>query len=413
MLTFANSCVCCACGECACTDNLECACCACCECNDDVHDTNSDTYPSYEINPCTNRRNSKKSLAIELTKKLVAFRSITPVDDGCLDFIANYLKDKGFAITWLNCGPVKNLYAQKGDGRLCFAGHVDVVPPGQGWLSDPFTCAQIDSKLIGRGVADMKGAVACWMALMDSANNVSMLLTSDEEGQALEGLRTTTDFLKTKNIQLFILGEPTAHKFVGDCFKIGRRGSVTTVLDIYGKQGHIAYPEYAQNPINLAEEVFWEIQNHLKQTEDPVFGPCVAERTFISTNDTAENVTPEHAQMRFGIRINTQKTCEEIVALIKTVCKEKLQNFNLKTYMHGQAFVIKDTKLLESLRAIFPQAKWDAKGATSDGRFLTYVAPVLECGFLEQQAHQVNEEISITDIEFLLHIYKKIIKQFS
>lgn len=346
--------------------------------------------------------------SIELITKLVSYPSITPIDAGCIDFIADYLDKLGFAVQWLNSGNIKNLYAKKGNGQLCFAGHTDVVPTGTGWLYDPFNCTKHEQHLIGRGTADMKGSIGCFLAILEHnkhLTNISVLLTTDEEAQATHGLRTCIDFLKTQPIELFLLGEPTSLQQAGDCFKIGRRGSVTFDLVIYGKQGHIAYPHFAINPIDLAEKVFAVIEKNLENTDDPRFGACKAVRTSIDVNNQAENVIPYAARMRFGIRLNKHHTCESVKKLVEQACTQVLDKFELTAHLHGNAFVIEDESLLQKLSQLFPNAIFDAKGATSDGRFLTHIAPVIECGFLENQAHQINEQISLADIERLLSIY--------
>lgn len=361
--------------------------------------------------------------ALELSKKLLAFETITPADNGCLDYIASYLEQLGFKITWLNKNNIKNLFAvykgQNAQGlHICFAGHTDVVPTGPDWTYPPFTPTVKNNFLYARGTADMKCAIACWMAALQKTNlddkHISVLLTSDEEAEAIDGLRTTIDFLSTQNIDLFILGEPTAKEKAGDCVKIGRRGSVTAELICYGKQGHIAYPEFAANPLDTLDQIYNQIKDRLTDTEVYPFGPCKIVRTSIDTGNTAENVIPGKASMRFGIRFNTRYDTESMKELIEEICQNTCTGeYELKIWQHGNPFITKDQQILDWIKLSAPDFTFDAKGATSDGRFLSAVAPVIECGFLEMQAHQVNEKVSLEDIDKISEIYSNMLDNSS
>lgn len=360
--------------------------------------------------------------AVELSKKLLEFKTITPIDEGCLDWIANYLETLGFQITWLNQENIKNLLAvykgPKSTGlHLCFAGHTDVVPTGNNWTYPPFAPTIHNGLLYARGTADMKCTIACWIAALQKTNledkHISILLTSDEEAEAIHGLRTTVEFLKQQNIDLFILGEPTSIEKAGDCIKVGRRGSVTAELICYGQQGHIAYPQFASNPLDILDEVYEKIKNKLANTELYPFGACKIVRTSIDTGNKAENMIPGVATMRFGIRFNTMHTTESIKQLIEEICQANCKTYELKIWQHGNPFITSDQKILDWINQAAPLASFDAKGATSDGRFLSAVAPVIECGFLEMQAHQVDEHVSLEDIATMEEIYINMIKNSS
>lgn len=363
--------------------------------------------------------------AIQISMQLLKFPTVTPADLGCMQYIADFLQNLNFHIHNLDKENIKNMFAvYKGlnhtnNKHICFAGHTDVVPTGDNWMYPPFTPTIENGFLYGRGTSDMKCTIACWLACLEFMHNnnqlsdkfTSVLLTSDEEAEAVNGLRTTVDFLNNQKIDLFMLGEPTAINHAGDCVKIGRRGSVTAVIKIYGKQGHIAYPEFAQNPIDIADAIYYSVKEYFTNSDCFPFGPCRIERTSIDVGNMAENVIPGIAVLKFGIRFNPNYTMNMIKELIEKVCQEKCGQYELQISQHGNPFVTKDANIIEWLKDILgTDVILDAKGATSDGRFLHHIAPVIECGFLEKQAHQVNEYVSLVDIEKMCNIYLNMLK---
>lgn len=475
--------------------------------NDCSHDIFNSKNHSVGNQSVLTENNAIDPLALSI--ELLKFKTITPEDDGCLEWIAKFLSILGFEIHWLNSANIKNLFAtielpvsletDKKHNHICFAGHTDVVPTGENWTYPPFSPTVHDGKLYARGTADMKCAIACWLSAVAkkillqnqtqtqtqtstnpnsiqrisiprvsiqriSIPRVSILLTSDEEAEAVNGLRTTIDFLKTQNIDLFVLGEPTSVEKAGDCVKIGRRGSVTVKLTVFGKQGHIAYPNFAANPIDLLDKVFYALEAKLADTEVYPFGACKIVRTSIDVGNTAENVIPGKAVMCFGIRFNTLFDVDSISTLIEEVCQETLEKYELQISRHGNAFLTDNPETLSWVRNCVKEAlgskplyteheskenqynknqntanhhienhqtnkhatenvaqmldakhelmldakhelMLDAKGATSDGRFLSAVADVIECGFLENQAHQKDEYVSLSDLEIMEAIY--------
>lgn len=373
----------------------------------------------------TNIGNTILGKTLELSKTLLSFPTVTPEDAGCLQYIADYLAKLGFEIQWHNKENIKNLYAKRYVSAdkpfICFAGHTDVVPTGDGWANPPFQPTVLKDKLYARGTSDMKCAIACFITALEEINNsgeglgnknISILLTSDEEADAINGLRTMIDFLSKEKIDLFVLGEPTAMEYAGDCVKIGRRGSVTGVLTCYGQQGHIAYPQHFDNPITTIMKTYQALQDAIDKTDIFPFGPTRMELTNMESPNTGENVVPANATMRFGIRFNTTYTTHTLKELIMNICQQHAKEHNLQLSLHGNPFITKDPKVLDWLKeTIGENVVFDAKGATSDGRFLSSIAPVIECGFLENQAHQIDENVSLEDLDRLTKIYISMINK--
>lgn len=361
---------------------------------------------------------------IELAQILIRQESVSPSDGNLLQFIENYLRELGFSIEYFNFNETKNLYAKIGNNAsFCFAGHIDIVPPGSGWKNDDAYSAHIENgNLYGRGTNDMKTTIACAMiafkyALQKNPNSsLSILLTSDEEAAAVDGLQKVVPILQQRNeqIRVIILGEPASDKKIADIVKIGRRGSMTCVATVHGKQGHIAYPEHANNAVNIATKIALELDQIDFADENPVFGKSKLQMTNINAFNNAMNVIPGVCELRFGIRFNPAQNKESIKQKIEQIFTKYSQNYSLDWLFHGNAFVCNDERVFSWLEKSIQQSlqyspQLDAKGATSDGRFLHVLAPCIEIGFQENMAHQVNECVAVDDIQKIYDIYDNLI----
>lgn len=370
--------------------------------------------------------NSSMQEIIEISQKLIRAESVTPSDGGTLEYIAEYLANLGFKIEYFNKNDVKNLYATIGSGSyLCFAGHVDVVPPGVGWRNEnPYSADIEDGFIYGRGTNDMKITIACAMvvfkeALRKNPNlSLAILLTSDEEAIAEDGIKYVVPILqeRAEPIRVFILGEPTCEKIAGDLIKIGRRGSMTAVAKIKGIQGHIAYPQHADNPLNKVVKICDELMNLDFNDYDEILGSSKLQVTNIDAFNKATNVIPGVAEIRFGIRFNHNQTQESIRAKIDEIFAKYANEYEIEWRFHGASFVCKDEKIRKWLfdgvvNSTGIEPKFDGTGATSDGRFLYVIADSIEIGFQENMAHKVNERVAIEDIERIYKIYTELIER--
>lgn len=369
---------------------------------------------------------------IALAQDFVKYPSITPDDQGCLSHLAELLQQKGWQTHIVPYEDVTNLYARIGTGgpHLCFAGHVDVVPTGpeEQWDHPPFGAEIHDGILFGRGIADMKGGIACFLSAVNAFSlpeqaSISILLTSDEEGDAINGTKRMVDWMREnhQNPDVFLIGEPTGNT-VGSVVQIGRRGSLTGQLTVLGKQGHIAYPEHFDNPVTKVVACAHSLKNMLlDRAPDPDFEPSRLEFTSIDTGNTASNVIWGQCQGRFGIRFNTQQNAADLAEKVTTICRETAQT-DPKIRISGDPFLInksdsKDKNWLScvhhGLRKTTRQsAQETTQGGITDGRFLTQLGPVLEVGLPEQTIHQVNEHVSVDDLHQLKSCYVNILETF-
>lgn len=370
--------------------------------------------------------------AVELSQHLIQAESISPSDGGLHKFIDQYLTNLGFEVENIDIGNVKNLYAKRGKGPyICFAGHTDVVPPGTGWKHDnPYSGIVEDGYLYGRGSNDMKVSTACAMVafkyLIEKDNDISLafLVTSDEEAAAQDGLKKVTPKLidRGENIKMFILGEPASKESVADTVKIGRRGSMPGIARVYGQQGHIAYPELANNPIPGVMQLVLNLQSLDFNDYDEYFGPTRLEVIGVDSFNKTTNVIPQMVEIRWGIRFNQSQNEESLKKIVSAVFDNTLikygLNYEIDWNFQGMPFICKDEKLLEALREQIESVThkitmFDAKGATSDGRFLSKLAPCFEIGFEESMAHQIDEKVKVDDIQKLVQIYMNIFKNIA
>jgi succinyl-diaminopimelate desuccinylase len=369
---------------------------------------------------------------IALAQDFVKYPSITPDDHGCLDHLAQLLKQKGWQTHIVPYDDVTNLYARIGTGapHLCFAGHVDVVPTGpvEQWDHPPFGAEIHNGILFGRGIADMKGGIACFLSAINEFSlpndaSISMILTSDEEGTAINGTKRMVDWMRenNQNPDVFLIGEPTGNT-VGSVIQIGRRGSLTGQLTVLGKQGHIAYPAHFDNPVTKVVACAHALKNMpLDRVPDPDFEPSRLEFTSIDTGNPASNVIWGQCQGRFGIRFNTQQNADDLAEKVTTICRETAQT-DPTIRISGDPFLInkshsKDKNWLSCVhhglrKTMNSAAQETTQGGITDGRFLTQLGPVLEVGLPEQTIHQINEQVAVEDLHRLKACYVNILHAF-
>src|SRR6056300_1483939 len=376
---------------------------------------------------------------LELAKELIKFPTVTPVDAGVMRFLEKTLKSLGFKTKILkfkdkNSKPVKNLYARLGTKGLnfCYAGHLDVVPPGnlKDWTVNPFKPIVKKGHLIGRGANDMKSSIAAFVAAVSNfiSNNdfngsISLLITGDEEGIAVNGTKKVVDYLKRKKekIDFCLVGEPTNPNKLGEVIKIGRRGSMTGKLTIIGVQGHVAYPQRANNPSTALVKILKKLKDIKfdKGTKD--FQPTNLEVTKINIHNTAENVIPGKAEAAFNIRFNNKHTSQSIKLklnkIFNKISKKEKSKFNIDYRVSGEAFLTIPNKTTYMIKDVIKKItkitpKFSTTGGTSDARFIRKIAPCLEFGLVGKTMHKVDEAVSIKDLKNLTKIYSSILKNY-
>ena len=376
---------------------------------------------------------------LQLAKELIRFPSITPTDAGVMGYLEKKLKSLGFktkilTFTEKNTKPVKNLYARLGNKspNLCFAGHLDVVPPGntKDWTINPFKPAIKKGHLIGRGANDMKSSIAAFVSAISkyvSQNkfngSISLLITGDEEGIAVNGTKKVVDYLKRKKekIDFCIVGEPTNPNKLGEMIKIGRRGSMNGKLTIHGVQGHVAYPHRAKNPVTSIIKILNEFKNIKFDTGTKDFQPSNLEITKMDINNHAENVIPAIASATFNIRFNNKHTSNSIKnklnKVIKKISSKDKAKFEINYRVSGEAFLSKPNSTTFMIRDVVKQItkinpKLSTTGGTSDARFIRKITPCLEFGLVGKTMHKVDEAVSIIDLKKLTKIYETILKNY-
>lgn len=358
---------------------------------------------------------------IELFKFLIAQKSETPDDGGLLDFIKNYLPD--FTAVRVDVEDVKNLFIYKkfGDGdHLCFAGHVDVVPAGDGWDSDPYKAVERDGYIYGRGTQDMKSGVAAFVQAVKEAENfngtLSLLLTSDEEGEATYGTIKVLEYLKENSMlpDSVVVAEPTCEDKFGDAIKVGRRGSINGYITIKGKQGHAAYPEKAINPIHNISKVLGDMAGTNIDNGDQFFSPSKFVVTDIRSGMQVTNVTPNELKMMFNVRNTTLTTQKEIVEFVDKHLHDL--DYELKLTQGSYPFktdtdtkvVCNIDKAIENVTGIKP--KHSTAGGTSDARFVAqFDINVIEFGVKNDTIHAINERTTAKEVEDLYKVFKSLI----
>jgi succinyl-diaminopimelate desuccinylase len=380
------------------------------------------------------------SRTLELTEQLLARPSVTPEDAGCLDIISDRLKPLGFVCERINSGPVSfrvsNLWAIKRSANpsaktLVFAGHTDVVPTGplDQWTSDPFTPSHRDGLLYGRGASDMKASLASMViaceefvaACKDPAINVAFLLTSDEEGPALDGTVKVCEVLKNRGEKLdwCIVGEPTSVKRTGDMIKNGRRGTMSGKLTVKGVQGHIAYPQLAQNPIHLLSPALAELVAIEWDQGNAFFPPTSWQVSNIHAGTGASNVIPGVCVVDFNFRFCTESTPLQLQERLTAVLHKHQLKFDLQWTIGGLPFLTTPGDLVGAVQtAILDEVgiatELSTTGGTSDGRFIAQVCPqVIELGPPNATIHKINECVAVADLEPLKNIYRRVLQHLN
>ena len=365
------------------------------------------------------------SSALALARELLARESVTPADGGCLDILAARLAPLGFQCERMDAGDTANLWAQRGNARplVCFAGHVDVVPPGplDAWRFAPFSPTEADGKLYARGAADMKSSIACFIVAVETllaANptlpgSIALLLTSDEEGAATHGTTHVVETLRARGQRLdcCIVGEPTCENTLGDTIKNGRRGSLSATLRVIGTQGHVAYPHLASNPIHLAAPALVELTTERWDEGDAYFPPTTFQVSNIHAGTGAPNVIPGACEIRFNFRFAACTSVETLQQRTRAILDAHGLDYQLDWELSGQPFFTPPGRILDAIREaierhahIRPQLS--TSGGTSDGRFIaTLCDEVIEFGPLNRTIHKVNEHIDLAHIDTLTAIY--------
>ena len=359
---------------------------------------------------------------VSLTRDLVACPSVTPANAGALEVIEAQLALLGFNLHRLRFGGIENLVAERpGPGaRLGFAGHSDVVPigPREGWRADPFAGDIVDGALIGRGAADMKGAIAAFIAAVSRrvasghADNLVLVITGDEEGDAVDGTVKLMPWLEEHGLlpEACIVGEPTSLAAVGDVIKVGRRGSTNMRLTVRGRQGHVAYPQRSDNPVTRLVRILADLKAAPLDGGTAEFEPSNLEITALEAGEGAPNVIPGSASARLNIRFNTNHTGDELEAWVRAVAQKHAAEFTLEARCSGEAFLTPPcglrAKLGDAVEAVTgrrPESQ--TGGGTSDARFIRHYCPVVELGLVGTTMHQVNEAVPIADLHVLTDIY--------
>lgn len=369
-------------------------------------------------------------------KELVRCPSVTPIDAGAQDFLAETLEKLGFRVERVTFGEgnaaVPNLYARIGESgpNLCFAGHTDVVPPGSAdlWSTDPFGAEERDGLIYGRGTADMKGGVAAFVAAAaqylgehgaPENGSISLLITGDEEGDAVNGTVKVLEWLDAKGEKLdaCIVGEPTCREAMGDIIKIGRRGSMNGHLTVFGVQGHSGYPHLADNPLEKMVGMLDALISHRLDEGTEFFQPSTLALTSVDTGNPATNVIPARAEARFNIRFNDTHTSDSLTAWLHETLSAVSKDYELDIKVSGESFLTPPGDLSDLLQNVVSRhcgitPKLDTGGGTSDARFICHYCPVVEFGLAGQTMHKADEHIVAADLDTLVAIYHDVIKEY-
>jgi succinyl-diaminopimelate desuccinylase len=363
--------------------------------------------------------------ALGLAKELIGRKSITPEDGGCQALIAQRLAASGFRAEPMNFGAVTNLWARKGTTAplVCFAGHTDVVPAGplSEWHSDPFVPTVRDGRLYGRGAADMKSSIAAFVVAAEAflkerpghSGSIALLLTSDEEGPAVDGTVRVVEVLKARNerVDFCIVGEPTSVDVLGDMAKIGRRGSLSGRLTVRGVQGHVAYPQLVKNPIHLLAPALAELARAEWDKGNASFPPTSFQVSNIHAGTGAGNVVPGSVDVDFNFRFSTESTDASLRSRVESILAKHKLEYRLEWTLGAKPFLSRTGVLSKALTAAAHKcsgrhAELTTTGGTSDARFIIDICPeVVELGPVNESIHKLNEHIELSALEQLPKIY--------
>ncbi len=370
------------------------------------------------------------SETLELAQGLISKVSVTPEDGGCMELVIGQLAPLGFVPELLDVGDTRNLWLRRGRARplLVFLGHTDVVPPGPlaAWTSPPFEPHLRDGRLYGRGAADMKGAVAAFTVACrrfverhpNHPGSIAILLTSDEEGNATDGVVRVVEVLEVRDekIDWCLVGEPSSEERLGDVIKIGRRGSLNGRLRVFGVQGHVAYPHQAKNPIHAFAGALQHLVEEVWDQGNEHFPPTSFQVVNLQAGVGADNVIPGQLDAQFNFRFSTELSAEEIQRRVAAILDHYGLDYELDWRLSGLPYLTSGTRLVEAVQSALEgvlgrRAKLSTAGGTSDGRFIAPTgAEVVELGPVNASIHQVNEWVAVEDLEALTEIYVKILE---
>lgn len=368
--------------------------------------------------------------AVELTLALIRRASVSPQDQGCLDLIGSRLAAVGFDTERLDFGPVANLWSRRGRAAplLCFAGHTDVVPAGPSaeWASDPFAPQIRDGRLYGRGAADMKSGLAAMVVAAERfvarhpghRGTLAFLLTSDEEGPSIDGTRRVIETLESRaeRIDWCVIGEPSSQEVLGDTIKIGRRGSLSGRLTVHGTQGHVAYPQLADNPVHRVAPALAELVAMRWDEGNEYFQPTGFQVSNVTAGTGAPNVIPGELKLRFNLRFSTVQTVESLQRVVIAVLDRHRLDYTIEWFVSGQPFLTAPgvlsaivTRAVHDVTGRKPAAS--TTGGTSDGRFIAPTgAQVVEVGVVNATIHKIDECVNVADIDVLSRIYERVME---
>ena len=367
---------------------------------------------------------------IPLAQALIRCRSVTPADGGALATMEAALAPLGFTCTRLKYGEVDNLFARRGTGapHLCYAGHTDVVPPGDeaAWTDNPFAAVIKDGVLYGRGACDMKGGIAAFVAGLsdflaanpDHPGSISLLITGDEEGPSVDGTRRVLEWMAENGHtpDMCVVGEPTSKKQLGDTIKVGRRGSMNAWITVKGRQGHSAYPHLADNPVHRLIRVLNALTAEPLDAGSPFFEASTLQVTGIQVDNTATNVIPAEARAFLNIRFNDHHHSGALTERLRAVLAEHAPDHDLRVAVSGESFLTEPGPFVEALqravrRGTGLEAKLDTGGGTSDARFITNYCPVAELGAVGATLHQRDECAPVEELRALAGLYRIVIEE--
>lgn len=369
--------------------------------------------------------------ALSLATELISRATVTPVDAGCQQMLAERLERSGFKATHLRYEDVNNLWITHGEESPCFiyVGHTDVVPTGpvNQWISDPFKPEIRDGFLYGRGAADMKGSIASMVTAMerfvasypDHAGTIGLLLTSDEEGPSINGTRKVVEYLEEQNIKIdwCLVGEPSSKKTLGDVIKNGRRGSLGAKLTVFGIQGHVAYPHLARNPIHLFAPALAELSSMRWDDGNEFYPPTSFQVSNLNAGTGADNVIPGHLDVMFNFRFSTEVTQAELEQKVEEILARHQLEYDIEWKLSGQPFVTTKGELLNAVihavkETIGVEPEVSTGGGTSDGRFIAPTgAQIVELGPVNATIHKLNECVKVNDLDTLSSTYENILQR--
>jgi succinyl-diaminopimelate desuccinylase len=371
------------------------------------------------------------SATLELTQDLIARNSVTPADSGCQEVMCQRLAALGFAIEPLRYGNVDNFWAKRGAAGpvLCFAGHTDVVPTGplEEWRTNPFVPTIRDGVLFGRGAADMKSGLAAMVTATEDfvarhpnhQGSIAFLITSDEEGPSVDGTKRVVETLNARRerIDYCVVGEPSSEKAIGDTIKIGRRGSLSGRLTVHGVQGHVAYPQMAENPVHTLAPALAELTARTWDQGNEFFQPTTFQISNLNAGTGAPNVIPGELKARFNLRYSPVQSLEELKTTVEDILRKHGVRYSLEWYVSGEPFYTAPGALSNATVAAVKRvtgltAKLSTGGGTSDGRFIAPMgAQVVEIGVTNATIHKVNECVRVEEIDVLHAIYAGVLEE--